>query len=154
VIDPSEFKHVWDQLCVRFGQTNDAEAAAAYLEYLTDQMETGQFIQAARALWATNRWFPRPADFVLVGAAREWKLVIQAAEAYVPPNWSWQTPWSQLSKRAQEACKALGGMTTVRTLWEKDVSKLKHEWERAYEQEAAAEVLALPAVPMRQLGRV
>jgi hypothetical protein len=115
VIDPSEFKHVWDQLCVRFGQTNDAEAAAAYLEYLTDQMETGQFIQAARALWATNRWFPRPADFVLVGAAREWKLVIQAAEAYVPPNWSWQTPWSQLSKRAQEACKALGGMTTVRT---------------------------------------
>jgi hypothetical protein len=41
-------------------------------------------------------------------------------------------------------------MDAVRKLWEKDLVKLKAEWERAYEQSAAQEIALTPLPPPRQ----
>lgn len=151
MIDRNEFQSAWAMLCERFGKTYEGNQAAAYYRYLNDQMDTEGFVRAARALWATARWFPRPADFLLVGAAGEWALVLAAAEAYTPPAWEWSQHWQRMTERGREACRAIGGMTTIRALWERDVTKLKAEWERAFEQSMAAEVLSLPAPNLRKL---
>lgn len=147
MIDRSEFTRAWKHLCSRFGKQDDGEQAAAYLRYLDDQISTQEFMGAARALWATAKWFPRPVDFLLVAAGDDWQAVLSAAAGFSPPGWDWTTHWDAMSPRAQEACKRLGGMDAVRKLWEKDLVKLKSEWERAYEQSAAQEIALTPLPP-------
>lgn len=122
----------------------------AYFEYLGAQMDTDGFIAAARVLWATSRFFPRPVDFVLAGTAGEWPTVVRAVEEYTPPRADWLEHWEQLSDRSRAACHRLGGLAAMRKAYERDTLRLKAEWERAYEQEISAEVLALPSPGQRK----
>lgn len=154
VIERNEFIRRWRQLCVRFSRADDPEQAASYLGYLSGQMSTGEFIGAAKALWATAKWFPRPVDFLLVAAGNDWTLVLDAASKFSPPEWAWTAAWAEMSPRCQEAVRRMGGMDAVRRIWERDVVKLKTEWEKAYEQSAAAEIArALPPATVQALPR-
>jgi len=147
MIDQAAFIRAWRHLCTRFGRKVDADEAAEYLDFLDGQLDTDSFLAAARVLWATAKWFPRPADFVLVGAAGEWRLVLEAVDRYAPPDTAWLKPWGALSDRSREACQQLGGLAAMRAVYERDVLRLKAAWEAAYEQEVGLEAAAtlLPA---------
>lgn len=147
------FAKVWASLCARFGRENDARQAAAYLEYLDGQLSTEELQVAGRALWATSRFFPRPADFLLVGAAGEWRLVLECMEGHRGPDWPWSKVWPRLGQRAKDACNALGGVGALRAAFERDPIRTKEAWEAAYEQATVGDALKLPppAPPARQL---
>lgn len=151
MIDRDEFKNTWAHLCERFRRPNDTKQSAAYYVFLNEQMDTGEFLKAARAIWATSKYFPRPADFLLVSAGNDWRHLLAAIEECKPPEWSWKKHYDQLSDRARSACEQLGGIHAMRTVFDKDVLRLKSAWERAYEQAAADAVLALP--PPRNSSR-
>ena len=83
MIDRRKFTAWWQRLEARFGKT---EGADAYLIYLESQgMITEAFEAAAAAVWATSRFFPRPADFLLVEAGSAWAAVLEHAPKLVPP---------------------------------------------------------------------
>jgi hypothetical protein len=153
MIDPEAFNRAWAAICTRFGREVDDDQAGMYFDYLDDQMSTAAFLQAARGVWATARYFPRPADFLLIGASGEWALVLTAAAGFCGPEWKWVESWKRMSPRCQEACKSLGGMDAIRALMEKDLIKLKLEWERAYEQATTELALALPMPEPKLLAR-
>lgn len=153
MIDKGEFMRAWEHLSARFGRESNAGQAAAYYGFLNDQMDTPAFLQAARALWATAKWFPRPADFLLLSASGEWGLVLDAVKSCHPPEWRWTEPYGRLSDRARSACDALGGIHAMVPVYNKDVLRLKAAWEAAYEQATAEHVLSLPpAGPARRLA--
>lgn len=145
MIERAAFKQAWGHLCTRFGRSDDPAQAVQYFDYLSEQMGTDEFLRAARAVWATARYFPRPADFLLIAAADEWMLVLRCIEGFRGPDWPWREPWERLSKRAQDACNLLGGMEALKGAAARDPLRLKAAWEAAYEQAAASAVLALPA---------
>lgn len=144
MIDKEAFKQAWRKLLVRFNREVDADQAAMYFDYLNDLMDTEEFLTAARAVWAGSTFFPRPADFVTVHAATEWPLVLKAAEEYRPPDASWYDTWKRLSPRAQGAVKRLGGIDAVKDQLGRNSLKIKEAFLTSFEEEATAEVLALP----------
>ena len=146
MIDPTQFHAAWEGLCTRFGKEPDPRQAGAYLRYLSEQMTTEQFIQSVRALWATAKWFPRPADFLLIATADDWQIVMRCMDECKPPEWNWSDIWrEEMNERARAACLALGGIQSMRPMRDKDIIRLKAAWESAYEQAAASAALALPA---------
>lgn len=145
MIEESAFKHAWSQLLKRFGRDMDPGTAAAYYEYLSPQMDTAAFLSASQAIWATAKWFPRPADFVLQHAAGDWAIVLQCIAGYHGPDWAWIRAWEQLSTRGKTACKAFGGMDVIKATYEKQPLTFREAWTAAYEQTAATDALALPA---------
>lgn len=151
MIDKDVFKQTWRKMAARFGKDVNAEQAAMYFEYLNDLMDTEEFLGAARAIWAANTFFPRPADFLTVRAASEWPIVLKCAEGYHAPDWPWVAHWKQLTPRAQAACQRLGGMVPIQAQWAKDPTRLRTTFLAAFEEEATAEVLALPAAQTRNL---
>jgi hypothetical protein len=154
MIDHEIFGAAWKRLCVRFGRKVDSEEAADYHEYLSEQLGTEDFLAACRTLWATATFFPRPADFVLVGAADDWSRVLGAVEKYTPPQAEWVQPWRSLSPRARAACDQIGGISAMRAIYERDVLRLRTAWEKAYEQEVGRDALKLSAGDVRLLRPV
>jgi hypothetical protein len=151
MIDRDAFKSAFGAICTRFGREWDQEQAKMTYAYLSALMDTDEFLTAARAVWAGNTFFPRPADFLTVRAASEWPLVLRCAEGFHPPDWPWAAVWRELSPRTQRACRRLGGMEAIRTAWTKDPTKLRTTFLAAFEEEATAEVLALPAPQPKRL---
>ncbi len=145
MIDKDAFKAAWRRLATRFGQPVDVDQAAMYHQYLSELMDTEEFLGACQAVWATARWFPRPADFLTVRAGQEWPLVLECAAGYHPPDWPWTEPWKRLSPRGRAACQRLGGMEAIREQLARSAIKLREAYLAAYEEEATAETLALPA---------
>ena len=146
MIDKDEFKQAWRRLCHRFGKEVNPQVAAAYYEFLNEALETGVFLSAAQVIWATAKWFPRPADFLTVGIGGEWDLVQRCMEL-ADKKQAWHVDYALLSDRGRAACKALGGIHEMIPVRNKDTIRLKMAWEQAYEQATAATVLALPSGP-------
>ena len=149
MIDLDTFNEEWAALAGRFGKADNATQAAAFYDFLTDRMETPDFVAAARTLWANARWFPRPVDFLLVGAADEWARVMECMELS-GKLLAWGEQWQALSSAARAACLALGGVPTLKTMHDKDSIRAKNEWEKALEQATAGEVLRLEAGVQRK----
>ncbi len=124
----------WQRICRRFGRTFDAgnlRDAEDYLDFLGPRMSDEEFDEAARAVWATAKWFPRPADFLGVQAANEWRTVLELAT-----NFNGDV-WAQLTTAAKLATEALGGTAGIREA--RDVGRMRERWIDAYEQEVQAE---------------
>jgi hypothetical protein len=153
VIDRDEFKRAFRAIVDRFGRKMEpkeyAAFAASYYEFLSGQMDTDTFLAAARTIWATAKWFPRPCDFMTAGIGDEWRVLTKCLDEYHAPEWKHTEFWAQLSGRAQEAVKRLGGLDSAKALMGKDALRLKAGFEAAYEQATASEVLALPSVSVR-----
>jgi hypothetical protein len=159
MIDKEAFKQAWRRLAVRFrheiGDASgpaSADSAAMYHEYLSELMDTEAFLAAAQAIWATAKWFPRPADFLTVSAAAEWPLVLQAASEYRPPDATWHQTWQRLTPRTQDVVRRLGGIDAVRAQMERSTLKLREAYLAAYEEGATAEALALPAPKLKAIA--
>lgn len=151
MIDKAAFKQGWRNLSARFGKEINADQAAMYYDYLSQVMETDEFLQACNAIWATAKWFPRPADFLNVRAASEWPIVLRCANEYRPPDATWFETWKLLAPRSQAAVKRLGGIDAVKEQLARNSLKIKEAFLAAFEEEATAEVLALPAPVTRNL---
>lgn len=145
MIDLEKFRGVWAHLCARFNRAPDPQQAVAYHDYLTELMDTEEFLAAARAVWATSRFFPRPADFLTVGAGGDWGRLLAAAAAYRQGSAEWLRPWNELSPRGRAAAAKLGDITTIRAIYDRDVVRLRAAFLAAYEEAAVDQVLALPA---------
>lgn len=146
MIDRQAFHRAWEHICARFGRDPDPRQEAAYFEFLSAQMDTEEFTAAARAVWATAKWFPRPADFLFLASTTDWRHVLAAVEACVSPSFDWFPHFERVSKIGQDACRSLGGIPTMRTIWERDILRLKKAWEEAVEAEAANAVVTGPAL--------
>jgi hypothetical protein len=132
VIDRPTFTAWWQRLEGRFGQT---EGADAYLLYLESQgVGTGEFAAAAAAVWATSRFFPRPADFLLVQAGSAWVSVLEHAPKLVPPVPSkavWDEARAAIPERAFKALGSIGGPIALRGT--SDLARFRRDFLDAYE---------------------
>jgi hypothetical protein len=144
MIDEAMFYAEWEALAGRFGKGADATQAAAFYDFLTDRMDTEDFVAAARTLWANARWFPRPVDFLLVSTAADWEGVLECMELSGKKE-AWHEQYALLPQRVRDACLALGGIPHLKYLHDKDSIRAKTEWEKAVEQATAGEVLRLEA---------
>ncbi len=145
MIDRDVFKAQWNLILGRFGREWDAPQAAAYFGFLSDQMETEEFKAAAAALWATATFFPKPSEFLMIGAARDWPLVLKAIDTCHAPDWSWAEHFRALSPRGRAACIRLGGIPAMKEQLAArgDVTRLKTDFDKSFEQETAATAAAL-----------
>lgn len=150
MIDETQFFHAWRHICSRFNRTFEQEQALAYFEFLAEQMDTDGFLAAARSVWATAKFFPRPADFLVAGASGDWSVILRCMDLSHRKE-AWHGEWSTLSERSRAACLSLGGIPTMYELHGKDSIRLKNEWERAFEQAVGAAVVALPAPKLKAL---
>jgi hypothetical protein len=138
------FEEGWRKLLERFGKPYSARQAADYLEFLNDcGMSDGAFKAATRQVWATAKWFPRPADFLTVGIGGEWETVLRCMEL-ADKKQAWHVDFALLTDRGRAACKALGGIHEMIPVRNKDTIRLKTAWEQAYEQATASTLAALP----------
>jgi hypothetical protein len=134
VIDRSTFLAHWKRICRRFERPFDQGnlvEADDYHAFLDARMSTEEFDEAARAVWATARWFPRPADFLGMQAGHEWRTVLELAQ-----GWD-REAWAQLTTAAKLATEAVGGTAGIREA--REVVKLRGAWFDAYEREVQAE---------------
>lgn len=148
MIDKKVFHREWVPLAARFGKEENVGQEAAYWAFLNPLMGDEEFTAAARTIWATAKWFPRPADFLLVNAAAEWAGVMECMERSGRLH-AWHEQYAALPERARKACMALGGVPILKTLHDKDPIRAKTEWERALEQATAGEVLQIEAAAAR-----
>lgn len=142
------FLEHWKRICRRFGRGFDEgnlADAEDYLVFLDGRLTAEEFVDAARAVWATARWFPRPADFLGVMAGHEWRTVLEVAG-----NWD-PDAWAELTVAAKLATEAVGGTAGIREA--RDVPRLRAAWLDAYEREVKAEcaVPRLPELPAEQV---
>jgi hypothetical protein len=132
MIDRRKFAAWWQRLEARFGKT---EGADAYLLYLESQgIDTTAFERAAAAVWATSRFFPRPADFLLVEAGAAWVAVLKNAPALVPPltgKIAWDQARASIPDRAFDALTSIGGPTALRDAH--DMARFRRDFLEAYE---------------------
>lgn len=158
--DAHTFAQAFNRLRRRFNLPPDDEQAADYFAYLSASLSLDEMLRAMQALWATREFFPKPADFVLVYAAGEWRAV-QACMTEWDEGKQWRGSlvlWPALSSRARAACLALGGVPAMKL--QTDQIRLKASWDKEYALAVQDEVLALPvwtdgkALPAgrRQLG--
>ncbi len=150
MIDAHAFSEVWIRLCRRFGRDMQTDEAASYRAYLDDVgMTTDAFLAAAGQLWATREFFPRPADFLLVRIAQDWRWLQLVLDAYNPPGGQWNAElWDGLSIRGQEAVRFLGGLRAVKDQAQRDPARLFERFRDAYHLvvvEQSAKTRALPA---------
>ena len=134
MIEPAVFLTHWKRICRRFDRVFDAENVSEsgdYLDFLSARMSTEDFDEAARSVWATARFFPRPADFLSVQAGHEWRTVLEMAT-----NFDRET-WGQLTTAAKLATEAVGGTDGIRA--SRELVKLRAAWLDAYEREVQAE---------------
>jgi hypothetical protein len=145
MIDAESFALAWKHLEERFGKERNEAMRLMYYDFLAAQMDTDAFMGAARTIWATFKWWPRPADFLTLAAAGEWPLVVKCVEGYRPPDWPWMETRKQLSERAWGGVRQMGGIDALKAAYERDPLRAKEAWEKALEQSTADAVLQLAA---------
>lgn len=132
MIEKRKFLAWWARLEERFGVTPGADAYLRYLE--SQRMDTASFETAAASVWATSRFFPRPADFLLVEAGAAWMAVLQHAPQLLPPASSrerWDEARAVIPDRAFTALQTIGGPAAVRD--SHDIARLRREFLDAFE---------------------
>lgn len=138
MIDKRTFVAWWKRLEDRFGQTPGADA---YLGYLDSQgMDSDEFELAASAVWATARFFPRPADFLLVQAGQAWDAVRKnVSDLQTRDEAAWFAARARIPDRAWKVLATLGGPPAV--LDTRDLSRVRRDFLDAYELTVAEEAM-------------
>lgn len=155
MIDKEIFAEEWKALLVRFGRKVDEankDQGKRFYVFLSPQMDTAAFVAASRAVWATSRFFPRPADFLTCGSGAVWSSLVGLLREYRPPAWGgaytaieWWDAWRSLPAAATDAAESLGHVEQLQRLAETQSMKFREQWERLYEQRTVSDaVAALP----------
>lgn len=130
MIDAETFAEEWSVLEDRFGEEYSDAVQRRYFEYLTERMETEEFVEASRELFATRRFFPSPADFTEVAgpseearAYEQWRKVLREVES---------RDRTDLEEAAREAIRVLGGMRAIRNAVRSEIPFLRKEFLEVY----------------------
>ena len=149
MIERRKFVTWWKRLEERFGETPGADAYLAYLE--SQGLETHDFEAAAAAVWATSRFFPRPADFLLVEAGRAWVVVLKNLPSLQSPDeQAWDAAKRRIPARAWDALASLGGASAL--LKARDITRVRRDFLDAYEMTVAGH--AIGALSIEPGGRM
>ena len=111
MIDKTTFTAGWRILEDRFGK-QPTGAALDYLTFLSPLLTDAEFTAAARAVWASREFFPRPNDFLLIREGQDWARVQEAADL-ARQKLDWAPVFKAMTPPAQMAIKALGGIFVV-----------------------------------------
>jgi len=139
MLDEAIFAKAWAMLKERFHTEASEDQTRAYFAYLRNRITTEEFREAAATVWATNRFFPRPVDFLIVGASREWGLLLRAANSFNPPSQVDLAPWDALSTRTHDAIRASGGRLAVRDAIQKNPIQFRQRFVEAFEMAATVD---------------
>lgn len=144
-IERSAFVEAMRALERRFNHEIHEDDLSRYHEYLSERMDTDEFLAAVDNIWATNRFFPRPADFLTIQIEDAWRRLKEAASIGIkrhanmtadgePVRWT-----DPLTPRGIQAIRDLGGIESVQELLNFNAMKLKAEWRQVYENVATFE---------------
>lgn len=136
MIDETTFAREWRMLCERFGKDASQDMAGRYLDYLSARMDTDAFRRASQVVWATNEFFPRPADFLVAEATAQWRILLDVVERFQPPH-STPSVYDALSNRGGDAVRELGGILAVKDGLNRDAVRFRRTWYDAYESAVA-----------------
>lgn len=110
-IDRSVFTREFTLLLERFGKDPHPLMTARYFEWLDARLNTQQFEQAARTIFAEDTYWPAPIRFLHAAkgdpaqlARQEWDALLQAAA---------KGELAPLSEAGKAALRALGGWARV-----------------------------------------
>lgn len=115
MIEPGIFANEWAVLVERFGKYRDSELMAKrYLEHLSPRLSTDEFVAAARHLFATSEFFPRPQDFIDVAG--------RSRQAVAQDDWEHcqramrgdRTAYQRLSDEGRRVVRMMGGLDRLR----------------------------------------
>lgn len=145
MISEETFIGGWEMLCERFG--HDLEESIPEAQRLHDYLnqmgvEDEGFLLAVRRIWATARFFPRPADFLQDECAAAWDAVEEWAWSLRPNE---PSPTPVPSPAVLRALNTVGGIDAVKDTRGPHRNTLRKAFFEAYEAE-------LTRGPWRQLG--
>jgi hypothetical protein len=144
-IEHADFIRIWRHICRRFNRDFDHEQAAAYFDYLGEYLTTEEFTASARHIWATSRFFPRPADFLVADATDAWRQVSRTADLYTTPApREFGEAMKALPPRCKSAVRDMGGIDAVKREMAHSTVRAREAFERAYEAAVVADMPALP----------
>lgn len=141
MIDRDQFDNAWRHMLTRFGKQYDARQAAAYYGFLSESLDTEGFLRAARALYVGARFLPSPAEFLTIQVGEEWAVLLSALENHFGPEWKSSEFFKELSPRAKDAVRRLGGLAGMKLIHDKDLLRCKTAFEGAYQQAAVGSAL-------------
>jgi hypothetical protein len=143
MIDQGVFKNEWVVLAERFGRfKNSRLIAQRYYEYLNERMDTDTFVAAARQLFASSEYFPKPDAFLeAAGLTRdtlaqvEWELCqrVMSGDRHA---------LGQMSEEGQRVIRVLGGVDRLRMTPLDQIDWRRKEFLKLY---GSTEREALPA---------
>lgn len=153
------FTRAWKRLEDRWGK-QAAGAAKDYREFLDPLMDDEEFHAAAKAVWATREFFPRPADFLAVKRDECWssiKTIAQDAATlrrslsgpeedespYHKRLKAWPERLRALPLAAQIAVDALGGVFTISDS-SADTMRMRRDFFSAFEDAVSTIALRKP----------
>ena len=130
-IQSDSFLRAWETLEKRFGKQPPG-SAADYLGYLDGVLTDEEFGSAWRAVWATCRFFPRPADFLMVRQGEDWAKV-QEAEKLARKREDWGSVFRSMTPQGQKSIQAMGGIFVVGEQMQKSGSYVRRDFGAEYE---------------------
>lgn len=135
MIEPAAFASELSQLADRFNRSVSDDMARRYHEFLAPQMDTPQFLQAARAIYNHDAFWPAPVRFleaINLDPASEanaaWELALMEARKGVAQ------PLDQYVPAHAAALTAVGKNRAIGQTHEDRLPFLKREFIAAYRQ--------------------
>jgi acetoin utilization deacetylase AcuC-like enzyme len=125
------FLEVWTGLETRFGKQAQG-SAANYMSYLSPLMGDEEFRAAARAVWASREFFPRPNDFLLIRQGQDWEKVQEAAKLAGKKE-DWGAIFRSMTESGQRAIKALGGIFVIEERMQRTPDRIRRDFQDAYD---------------------
>lgn len=154
MIDKTIFAAEWSLLEQRFDVSKGARVVDAYYEFLNGAMDTEAFLLAARSVFVSREFFPRPIDFIEVGVEDLWQRVIEAISVYEPPNFPGGRIFQELPQAAQDAIRTIGGLNSARAIWQDSPLRLRGAFMRAYTAIVASPSRLGEVKPNEPVGRL
>ena len=130
----TEFARIWAFLCKRWNREIDESELGAYWKYLRKRLTSDEIAAAARSLWATREFFPRPVDFL---AAVRVTILDDIREAVRLRSLG--EPWTKaidVGSDAHECLKAIGGLEAATRMVDLRPDMLRREVELALDRMA------------------
>lgn len=131
MIDKSAFRDVWAVLEERFGKEHSGPTRAMYYQSLSEKLSTEEFKVAARRLFDSAEFFPKPDDFVEevrgdteTRALKSWETVDQVVRGFASRD--------ELTDEAERTVKLMGGMRQLRMTRDENWPHRRREFLKLY----------------------
>ncbi len=154
MIDPQVFEQEIAILMDWFNRDFEPETLKRLHQRLSEKLTTEQFVQAAKIVFDTNRFFPTVEEFVsaVIGntetnALQEWDLCVNAAAR------NDREMLTRLSPQGQSALHLVGGLHKLGMATEEQLVWIKKEFVSVWKA-TRAEVKSLPASKICELSQL